>query len=482
MPTREQYLAEAQKRGLLSPQEREQRYGVLRAPPGFLERHLPAAGQITGGIAGTPGGFPGTVAGATAGALVGRGAQQLIRKRYGERFTPEKVAGELGGEAAITGAVETALPLVGRAVRPVVKPVLDKFAKKVLRPGVENVLRFMTSITPESTERLLTRGPKNILIRPLRAREKGIRIAENFLSQAKEAQKAVNAQWRQTFNPLMEDLTQGIPTQPLKQVIEQVEQDFAGSISPILPSTKDVFKPVQGVLEDLRLLTAGTQLPVKSAVLARQQLDDVIFSGRQQGLFTPRQVSALKTVRNSLSEGIHQTFPQTRLVDEQQFILRKTLKIIERFSPESVSSVDRLGKMIDTFEDISPAAREALMKADTVIQENTGQSLIGLIRDRAAARAFEPTELRAVRTWLIGAVLGGLGLTTGGPLAGSAGTALGITLSSPRLAGEALRGLFTVGRGIKTATRKTAPVASAELLRQKFLSPSPQENNRELSR
>ena len=239
-------------------EKRQEQFGTISARPGFLESSLPAAGQITGGIAGTLAGrLPGGILGATGGAVAGRLGQQAMRRGRGEQISPGQAAGELGIEAGLTGAVETAFPIAGKFLRPVVKPALEKFTKKVIRPGVENVLRFMTSITPENTERLLVRGPKNILTRPLRARERGIRIAEDFLGQAKEAQKSVNTQWRQTFNPLMEDVTQGIATQRLQQAITQVEQDFAGSVSPMLPSVKDVFKPVQGVLGDLRQLTAG---------------------------------------------------------------------------------------------------------------------------------------------------------------------------------------------------------------------------------
>ena len=51
------------------------------------------------------------------------------------------------------------------------------------------------------------------------------------------------------------------------------------------------------------------------------------------------------------------------------------------------------------------------------------------------------------------------------------GTALGITLSSPRLAGEAIKGTLAAGRGARFLAKKTVPLAAAEAGRQTFLQP-----------
>ena len=402
MPTREQYLAEAQRRGLrpVSSQDREQQYGTISARPGFLERSLPMAGQVAGGFlggaagasAGGIGAIPGGIAGATAGATAGRGAQQFLRARRGEQFTPQKVMGELGTEAAITGAAETALPVAGRFLGPVVKPHLQRFGKKVAGPAVENVLRFMTGVTPESTGRLLERGPAQILTRKMRAREKGIRIAEDFLGNAQQALKQTNKEWAAVTDPLRKNMTNAIPSQPLRNALDTIESEFLGMGGPAIPGTRDVFKDVRRVIKGGRTLTVGDSIPLDAALRARQQLDDIVFTGKAQGLLAPRQAAALKQLRSTLKETIHQTFPQIAKVDEERYVLGQALEVIEKFSPESVSNVDRLGKMIDAFEDISPAAREAIQKADNVISQRTGKSLLGSIQDRAASKAFEPTE------------------------------------------------------------------------------------------
>ena len=505
MPTREQYLAEAQKRGLIPNEQREQQYGTISAKPGFLESSLPMAGQIAGGFLGAKGGVPGAVIGATGGAMAGRLGQQAFRRARGEEITPAETAKELGGEALITGAAETAFPAASRFLGPVVKPIASKIWKKAARPAIENVFRFMTGISPESTQRLLERGPEQILTRKMRSREKGIRIAEDFLKGAKKAHKIVNAEWESTVGPLRKLGTSSVEAEPIRDAARMAESEFAGAEGPVLKSVKDVFSTLHGVVGDVKELTmkpkfisqtreavspilketgqpftseitervavpsVAKKLSLDKAISARQQLDDVIYAGKAQGLLTPRQSVALKDVRSSISNEIHSAFPEIAQVDEQKHVLSKASKVIERFSPESVTNVDRLGKMIDSFEDISPAVREAIQKADSVISKNTGNSLLDLIRDRAAAKAFEPTELRAVRTWLIGAVLGALGLGAGGPIGGAAATGLGLTLSSPRLVGETIKATQTIGRGASQFLKKAIPLGAAQAGRETFL-------------
>lgn len=501
MPTREDYLAEAQRRGL-----REKTFGTISPRPGFLERSLPAIGQTVGGLAGGPGGPVGVGVGATAGAVAGRAGQLFLRRSRGEEITPQEVGKNLVGEGAVTAAAETAFPVAGHFLKPVVRPAVEYVAKKAIRPSIENFLRFMTGITPENTRRLLERGPANILTRKLRSREKGIRVAEDFLRKAKKAHQVVNMEWNATVEPLRKLRTSVVEATPIRNAAQSAEQEFVGAGGPVLEHVKDVFSTLHGAVSDVEQLTTkphfaaqtrevtspilqqggnpftrqvtervetgripARKLSLDKAIRARQQLDDVVYAGKAQGLLTPRQSAALKGVRRAISDSIHSAFPDIAQVDEQRHILGQASKVIERFSPESVTNVDRLGRMIDSFEDISPAVREAIQKADSVIAQKTGTSLLDTIRDRAASKAFEPTELRAVRTWIITAALGAFGLGTGGPLGGAAGTALGITLSSPRLAGEALKGVATLGHGAGVFARKVAPVATAEVGRRLFL-------------
>ena len=472
MATQEQYRAEAVRRGLVS---REDAYGVIRARPGVLERSLPAAGQVAGGFLGSAGGVPGTIAGATAGATLGRGAQQLFRSARGESFTPRKVFGELGGEAAVTGAVETAFPLVGRLVKPVVKPFIARATKKVVRPGVENLLRFMGGIQPENTERLLTRGPKHILTRSLRARERGTRIAEEFLHNARQSLDTINREWVSVVDPLRKSPASVVSTQPIRNAAQAVESEFLGAGGPAIPGTRDVFRDVRKTLTGLQQLTAGDSIPLDTALRARQQLDDLVYTGKSRGLLSPRQSTALLKLRTSFKETIHQTFPDIAQVDEKRHILGEVLQVVEDFSPDKLSSVAKFSRMINAFENIDPAVREAVQRADSVISKATGKSMLDTIRDRAAAVAFEPTELRATRTWLINVVLGTLGFGAGGPGGALGATTLGVVLSSPRMAGKALQGIMAAGHGVKRAARSIAPVGVAELMRQKFI-PTPQDS------
>lgn len=450
-------------------QERERAFGTISARPGLVERSLEPAGQILGGLAGLRGGTPGVVVGATAGTVGGRFIQQHLRRQRGEEITPSEQIGELAGTGALTAAVETTFPLVGKALSPIAKPVIERVMKKTVRPGVENVLRFMTGITPENTGRLLERGPSTILNRSLRSRERGIRIAEQFLTKAQDALQTVNTQWAKVVKPLEAQTTSQIPSQPIRDTIVTTSKAFLPRTKDILPSAKDVFKLTRGVFKDLEQVVQKPVIPLRQAIAVRQQLDDVLFTGQAQGLLTPRQKTALEIVRRNLTETIHNTFPEVAKVDAKREVIGRAFTVIEKFSPESITNVSRLGRMIDAFENIDPAFREALQEADRVIANETGQSLLGLIRDRTAAVAFEPTELRAVRTWIIGAVLAAFGFTTGGPLGGAAATGLGITLSSPRLAGMGLRGLFAAGRGLRTTgrtVRPTLPAAATSFLKR----------------
>ena len=453
-------------------EKRQAQFGTLSARPGFLERSLPAAGQITGGVVGARvGGVLGGILGATGGAVTGRLGQQAMRRARGEEISIPKAVGELGIEAGLTGAVETAFPVAGKLARPYVQPFLEQAAKKVVRPAVGNVLRFMGGIRTQDTERLLTRGPQTILSRPMRSREGGTRLAEDFLQNAQQSLKQVNQQWAAVTGPLRKDVTNVIPSQAIKQAAATVEAEFVGTSGAAIPGTRDVFREARRAIEGMRQLTAGASIPLDTAIRARQQLDDLIFTGRAQGLLAPRQAAALGQLRRAFKESIHQAFPQIAGVDKQRAILGEALEVVEKFSPESVTSVAKLSRMIDAFEAIDPVMRETLQKADAVIAQQTGKSLVDAIRDRSAAMAFEPTELRATRTWLIQIILGTLGFGAGGPGGATGATALGVTLSSPRLAGKAIKGAFAAGRGAKFLTRKAAPVAIAETGRQQFLRP-----------
>lgn len=482
MATREALAAEAKRRGLIAETDPQIYPGTISARPGFLERALPATGQLVGGVAGglagaAAGGIAapaGAIGGATAGALAGRGIQQWLRMGRGEKLTPQQVGQELGTEALVTGASEAVFPVVGKALRPVVKPFAENVVKKSFRPGIENMLRFMTSITPENTQRVLEAGPSNVLTRKLRSREGGVRLAKEFLGNAQEATRLSNEKWRTVFGPLMRDTTNLIQGKGVRNAAQDVRLDFAGGSDPVLESAKDVFKSLRGVVGDIETLTKSGTMTVDEAVRARQQIDNLVYTGRRQGLLSESQVAGLKTIRKSLTDQIHVDYPQTATVDTQRHVLGEAIDVIERFSPEAVSDVSRMGKMIDAFEDIDPAVREALYAADEGIKRETGKSFIDSIRDRSAAKAFEPVELRAVRSWLITAVLGALGFGTGGPGGAIASTALGVGLSSPRLTGEILKAGERVGKGALKAApflRRGTELGAAEGGRQIFLNP-----------
>ena len=479
-PTREQYLAQAVKRGLLSSQQaQEKQYGTISERPGLFEKSLPMAGQILGGLAGSRGGALGVGAGATAGAVAGRAGQLFMRKSRGEQISPSQAAGELGTEGAITGAVETAFPVAGRLARPIVKPLADRFVKNVVRPRVAGTLRFFTGITPENTKRVLERSPKNVVTNPLQARDKGIRIAEEFLGNAQDALGKVNKQWVSVTDPLRKNPASVVSSQPIRKAAQTVATEFLGTPGPVLPGTKDVFRETRRALQGVMQLASGDSIPLDTALRARQQLDEVVFQGKARGLMSTSQVVALTKLRTSFKDSIHSSFPQIAQVDTQRHVIGEALQVIERFSPESVTSVAKLGKMIDAFEETSvgPAAREALQQADAEIAKTTGKSLLDAIRDRAAAQAFEPTEIRAVRSYLIQAVLVGMGLggfVAAGPGGAAMMTGLGVGLSSPWLAGRGLKVIAAAGRGVKLFARKTAPVvraATAEAGRSTFLRP-----------
>ena len=100
---------------------------------GFLEVVGGVGGAIAGGIAGAPLGPAGIIAGAGAGAGVGAGSGSLAADFLGDLLAPDMPApsaGERIKDAAVTGAVDaaltTAIPVAGKALKPVVSKIVDK--------------------------------------------------------------------------------------------------------------------------------------------------------------------------------------------------------------------------------------------------------------------------------------------------------------------------------------------------------------------
>ena len=461
-------------------EQREQAHGTISARPSFGESMLPMAGQITGGLAGARfGGAPGMIAGATAGAVAGKGGQQALRARRGETFTPGKVTRELGGEALTTGVMESTLPLVGKALRPLTGPAKQWIGKKITRPAAEFVGEFFTGIHQKHTARLLSRG-KRILRRELRSEERGTRLAEKFLSNADQALKKVNDEWASAVKPLVDDPASVVKGEKVLTALDYVSTEFIDD-TPAIPGTRDVFEEVRNVVEGIGSFategvgtgTVAKSIPLRRALRARQQLDDLIETGAKQGLISSRQKAALTTLRTSLKESIHDAYPAIAKVDESRHAISKAFDVVEKFDPDSVNSVGKLAQMIDEFAKIKPVYREALERADVEIKKQTGRSLLPSIKDRAAAVAFSPTEVRAVRGWIVNAIFSGLGLAqlvSGNPFGAAATTLLGIGLSVPRSLGHIIiPGVIGAGRAARRTVARGAPAMGSEVARQTFL-------------
>ena len=476
-------------------EQREQAHGTISARPSFGESMLPMAGQITGGLAGARfGGAPGMIAGATAGAVAGKGGQQALRARRGETFTPGKVTRELGGEALTTGVMESTLPLVGKALKPLTGPAKQWIGKKVTRPAAEFVGEFFTGIHQKHTARLLSRG-KRVLRRELRSEERGTRMAEKFLSSADQALKKVNDEWASVVTPLTDDPANVVKGDTILASLREVADSFLGTPEPAIPGTRDVFREVRRVMKGISSFAVkrqhvpgivprvpgqigqtelvGRDIPLRRAIMARQQLDDLIYTGGRQGLLAPRQKAALSQLRESFKSAIHESYPQIAKVDESRHTISQAFNVVEEFDPSSVNSVGKLAQMMDEFAKIKPVFREAIEKADAEIQKQTGKSLLSSIKDRAAAVAFSPTEVRAVRGWIVNAIFSGLGiaqLVSGNPYGAAATTLLGIVLSVPRSLGHIIiPGVIGAGRAARRTVARGAPAMGSEVARQTFL-------------
>jgi len=106
---------------------------------GFLEVLGGTAGAIAGGVAGIPLGPAGIIGGAGAGAGIGAGSGSLAADFLGDLLAPNMPAPsarERVKDAVTVGAVDaaltTAVPIAGKALKPVVSKVVDRFktAKK----------------------------------------------------------------------------------------------------------------------------------------------------------------------------------------------------------------------------------------------------------------------------------------------------------------------------------------------------------------
>ena len=129
-----------------------------RLPPfaeSFLEVVGGVGGAIAGGIAGIPAGPVGIIGGASAGAGIGSAGMSLAADFLGDILAPDMpspTARERVRDAAVTGAVDSAItlatPIAGRAFKPAVDKIVDsalKAKQKIVKqtPDAANRINFL---------------------------------------------------------------------------------------------------------------------------------------------------------------------------------------------------------------------------------------------------------------------------------------------------------------------------------------------------
>ena len=141
-----------------------------RLPPfaeSFLEVVGGVGGAIAGGIAGIPAGPAGVIGGASLGAGTGAAGMSLAADFLGDILAPDMpspTARERVRDAAVTGAVDSAItlatPLAGRTLKPAVDKIVDsalKAKQKIVKqtPDAANRINFLEKtmgLTDEAAE------------------------------------------------------------------------------------------------------------------------------------------------------------------------------------------------------------------------------------------------------------------------------------------------------------------------------------------
>ena len=290
--------------GLISPNDYPGR--LPSWAEGFLEVVGGVGGAIAGGIAGVPLGPGGIIAGAGAGAGVGAGSGSLAADFLGDLLAPDMPApsaGERIKDAAVTGAVDaaltTAVPIAGKALKPVVSKIVDK-AQAAKKAAVEksadpqktvSFLEKQMGITDEAAKQAEVLAKEGIDLSLGQASTSPfVRGIYNLTSRMPLAGTPGQKQLATTFEQVDKALSKRISPTAKKMPLTEVERskmikelgmksfkDWRNSYTSVYRKAKDLNKKKGNFFDTTNLVrTANTVYPKSKFTDAPQDVLDLL--------------------------------------------------------------------------------------------------------------------------------------------------------------------------------------------------------------
>lgn len=458
---------------------------------------LPMGGWMAGAAAGgtvtspTVAGVPmGVVAGGGAGAATG----EIWRQNVGQLLGVHKgTAAEKIGDVALEGLVSAGGEFGMQAAKPFVKGVGRQIAKgagniwkKAGQPFVENMFNFTSNISKEAIDYAIKNNPLKVITRKNWSKEIPFNMTQTIREGAKVTHAALRKQWQNIVEPIKNSAKNVINLEALSGQIDDVFRSFGlltdeGDLAkPILKGSQrqryleKLYKSVKGMVQKEStildekgkpLTTQVKDITVKAAMGLREEIDAIINRGFKEGIFTSKDVAQLKAIRKIINNEIHTKFPAIAAVDSAYSSFHDAFDLIDIDwnSPKQIATLENL---LSRYPNLQVAMQNAFQTINKMVPEK--YKFIDKVLASAYAKEFQPTVLRAIRTNLIQTLLGpGVGYAVAGP----AGAAIGITVSTPRGVGAVLKaGAKAVGAAKATggAVKKVAPTTFRGLIQQEL--------------
>ena len=443
-------------------------------------------GAAKGAVIGLPGGPGGAAAGAIIGGGVARAGGQAAVEAIGRGFGVQGAegVGEIAKEIAIEGAIGATGEALGLGLRAISRPMgrfLRNFWNKIAqkgRVGEQMLVNFTSGAERESIARLQRVGVRVLNDENL-ADDALLRVGQKIQRAATATRDKLRIAVR-TGKGIIKDKTKAsIDLTDLKVEGQSVNviDDFAKKLQDVGLLNRN-FKPLAPDIGKLdtgqkqlqaiyKLLRNKKKISPAKALKWREELDRVL-KFNQTGKIT------LTGGEDAIAKGLRFQLKHALINVSDDFA--KANKNLTEFSEIADILKGKLDvKTVENFLKSTFSGQhifeESLKKLEKVVGP-TGKFLTKL-EDVLAARSFAKTTFSGIRTGIFSGLLGGLGLVGGGPGGALVAVGTGITLSTPRIAGQAILRRQLIAKTLQSLLQRASlraqqviPKASSSLMRQ----------------
>ena len=469
-------------------------------------------GQIKGATIGTAVGAgvglptgPGAVATATAGTIIGgaagRVAGQLSVEAIGRGLGLRQnelidVAREIRNEGLLGAAGEAGGVVIKGITKAGAKFLNNLFSKinnKISKPAAQTLFNFTAGIEKSSIQRLQERGAREVLTVENMSDDALLKLVNKIQGGVKSIRQKLGKQVGIAKKALKTDPSKKVRIDLIKsnfdrQLLDadiltskivkgkQVLSPAPQAVLPFIPprprpaiKITKVQKPlIEGIdtarnkllsIRDTLLQHKGKNIPAKTAIRLKDELDDIAKFGREGKLVIgTNENRIIKELSEDLGRSLDLASESLRIANANFADVARTEDTLrtQLSLPRGETFIRNVLK-----EKSAEFPKQKLIELDNLLPLK--DKFFNKLQDVVAAQEFRSSTFRGIRTGIFGAALGAF---SGGAVPAIGGLGAGIAVSTPRTVGSLFGGQQAIGRGIETGFRKFgefAPVIAPKL-------------------